>query len=150
MNISTRTRYGLRLMIQLAIYSQKGPLYLKDIAKNESISLKYLSQIILPLKAAGLISAPRGVHSGYVLGRKPEEISVKDIVEVLEGSISLLECLQNPGICARTSMCTARVVWDTLANKMKEVLSAFTLDRLAAMSKDKAGSIADIIGGTGR
>ncbi len=80
MKLSTRARYGTRLMLKLALRYGKGPVFLKDIARAEEISEKYLSQIIIPLKGAGLVRAFRGAHGGYTLARAPDRIKLKDIV----------------------------------------------------------------------
>ena len=85
MRTSTRSRYGVRLMLELALSHGKGPIFLKDIARRQEISDKYLSQIIIPLKSAGLVSSHRGAHGGYVLQREPARITIREIVEVLEG-----------------------------------------------------------------
>ena len=89
MKFSTRTRYGTRLMIRLGLSDTKDPVLLKDIAKKEGMSEKYLSQIIIPLKAAGLVDSFRGAHGGYSLARQPRHITVGDIVFALEGEIDL-------------------------------------------------------------
>lgn len=137
MKISARARYGVRMMIQLATSYNKGPMYLKDISKNEAISEKYLSQIILPLKANGLVTTPRGVHGGYSLNRDPELITAKDVIETLEGDLSPLECIKNPTVCERAGKCAAQDMWRALSLKMKETLSAFTLKDLALLHKKK-------------
>jgi len=125
------------MMIQLAVSYNKGPMYLKDIAKNEAISEKYLSQIIIPLKAGGLINMPRGTHGGYALNRPPEQITAKDVVEILEGNLSPLECVKNPTVCARAGKCAAQEMWVALSIKIKESLSSFTLQRLAMLHNEK-------------
>ena len=94
MKITTRSRYGVRLMLELARNFDKGQVLLKDIARNEEISEKYLSLIIIPLRTAGLVQSTRGAHGGYSLTRPPEEITLKDIVQVLEGGISLVDCVE--------------------------------------------------------
>jgi Rrf2 family protein len=96
MKISTRARYGTRLMVALGAHYGQRPVFLKEIAKAEEISEKYLSQIIMPLKAAGLVNSFRGAHGGYVLSRTPAQISLKDIVGALEGDFNLVGCLGNP------------------------------------------------------
>src|SRR4030042_3558391 len=99
MRVSTRARYGLRLMVEVALNYEKGPILLKDISKNTGISEKYLSQIIIPLKGKGLIKTFSGAHSGYILSRAPSEIKLKEIVEILEGDLSLIDYVNNPSVC---------------------------------------------------
>src|SRR3989304_9481535 len=101
MRISTRARYGLRLMVEIALSYGKGPILLKEISKNIDVSEKYLSQIIIPLKGKSLINTYSGAHSGYVLSRPPSEIRLKEIVETLEGDLSLIDCVNNPPVCDR-------------------------------------------------
>ncbi|MFA5284396.1 MAG: Rrf2 family transcriptional regulator, partial [Smithellaceae bacterium] len=96
MKLSTRTRYGVRLMTVLAQNYGKGPVFLKDIAKGENISEKYLSLIIIPLRGVGLINSVRGAHGGYNLSKEPSQITLKEIVDVLEGDCSLVDCVKNP------------------------------------------------------
>ncbi len=138
MRISTRARYGLRFMIELAAYYDKGPVYMKDIARSQEISEKYLSQILITLKSAGLVEGFRGVHGGYILNRPPSDITLKDIVGVLEGDLSLVECDKKPGTCHRESACISREVWQKLGAVMFESLDAITLDKLVAKWREKS------------
>jgi len=130
MKISTRTRYGTRLMLELAIHYDTGPVFLKDIAKAEDISEKYLSQIIIPLKSLGLVNSFRGAKGGYVLARAPKEITLREIAEVLEGGFDLLSCVNNPGVCQRISICVTRDIWNLLGKTMANILDSITLDDL--------------------
>ena len=137
MRISTRARYGTRLMLELAIHYDSGPVFLKDIAKAEEISEKYLSQIIIPLKTAGLVNSFRGARGGYILAKSPLKINLKDVVEVLEGGLDLLNCIKNPSNCSRVSGCTTRDVWNLLGETIAQKLQAITLDELARAHKKK-------------
>ena len=138
MRISTRARYGLRLMIEIAANSGKGPIYLKEIAKNIDVSEKYLSQIIIPLKGKGLINTYGGAHSGYILGRSSSEIKLKEIVEILEGDMNLIDCVNNTSVCSKVSTCVTRDIWAKLGEKISEFLNSFTLEDLVRMQKEKA------------
>src|SRR4030042_540461 len=95
MKLSTRTRYGVRLMVALALNYGKDPVFLKDIAKGENISEKYLSLIIIPLRGVNLVNSVRGAHGGYNLSKEPSQITLKEIVDVLEGECSLVDCVKN-------------------------------------------------------
>lgn len=141
MKLSTRTRYGVRLMVALALNYGKGPVFLKDIAKSENISEKYLSLIIIPLRGVGLVSSIRGAHGGYNLSRDPSQITLKEIVDVLEGDCSLVECVKNPSSCARMPICATHDIWATIGEKISDTLSAITLDAMVKKNLDKAGNI---------
>jgi Rrf2 family protein len=95
MKLSTRARYGMRVMLTLAVHYDRGPMYLKDIAEAEEISEKYLSLLVIPLRQAGLIHSIRGAYGGYSLAKDPSQINLGEIVEVLEGD-SIVDCLKNP------------------------------------------------------
>ncbi|MBN2483263.1 MAG: Rrf2 family transcriptional regulator [Candidatus Omnitrophica bacterium] len=137
MKISTRTRYGARLMVVLGLHYGKAPVYLKNIAKEENISEKYLTQIIIPLKSAGLINSFRGAHGGYVLARHPDSISFKEIVETLEGGLNIVECVSSPDECRRISRCVTRDLWCNLGEVISETLQDTTVGDLAKRCREK-------------
>lgn len=124
-------------MVELAANYGKGPMYMKDIARSQGISEKYLSQILITLKSSGLVEGFRGVHGGYVLARDPEEITVKDVVGVLEGDLSLIDCVCNPGKCPRESICATRDVWEQVGQAVSQILESITLSELAAKCSQK-------------
>ena len=136
MKLSTRSRYGLRLMLALARNYGKGNTFLKDIAREEEISEKYLSLIIIPLKGVGLISSVRGSSGGYALAKEPSQITLKDIVDVLEGDC-LVDCLKDPKVCPRVSTCASHDIWALLGGKISETLNGITLAQLVIMNKEK-------------
>lgn len=138
MKLSTRSRYGVRLMLTLAEHNGGGPVFLKDIARKEDISEKYLSLIVIPLRRAGLVESTRGAHGGYVLAKDPHEVTVCHIVDVLEGESGVVACLKNPQSCPRTPTCPSRDVWAALDEKIRETLDAVTLHDLIEMGRDKA------------
>jgi Rrf2 family protein len=137
MRISTRSRYGIRLMIILAVNYNKGYTFLKDIAKEEEISEKYLSQIVILLRRAGLLIASRGIHGGYTLAIPPSEVTAKEIVEVLEGDLALLDCTRDETICTRSNNCASQYLWAALSLKISEFLSSITLKDLVKMKSEK-------------
>jgi Rrf2 family protein len=137
MKISTRVRYGLRFMLELAGHYQKGPVFLRDIARSQEISEKYLGQIAIDLKLAHLIDGFRGAHGGYVLTKPPSEIRVYDIVVVFEGDLALVECARDPSLCNRASHCIAHEVWHKLGQVMTETLEAITLADLLERQREK-------------
>ena len=138
MRLSTRSQYGVRLMLALARNYGKGYMYLKDIAKGEGISEKYLSLITIPLKGAGLINASRGAEGGYALARPPAEINIKEIVDVLEGESCLVDCVKDTSACPRVPICASRDIWVFLGGKIDETLSSFTLEQLVRLNEEKA------------
>ncbi|MGD0276704.1 MAG: Rrf2 family transcriptional regulator [Syntrophales bacterium] len=142
MKISSRTRYGVRLMLSLAEKYNKGPIVLKDIAREQDISEKYLSLIVIPLKSAGLIHSSRGAYGGYLLAREPSKISLKEIVDVLEGETCLVTCVKDSSVCSRVPTCATRDVWTILGEKISETLNSITLDHLVQMYHDKEQNIA--------
>ena len=141
MKLSTKGRYGVRLMIDLAAHYGEGPILLREIAKREEISEKYLSNLVNPLKASGLVEATRGVHGGYVLAKPPDEITMQEIVGVLEGPLGLVDCVEKPIICSRTSLCSAHDLWKEMAEGMAQALRKYTLADMIARQKAKQDSL---------
>jgi Rrf2 family protein len=117
-------------MLELGLHYGEGPVYLKQIARSEDISEKYLSQIIIPLKNAGLVNAFRGAKGGYVLSRSPEKISMYDIVSVLDGDLRLVRCVDQDPCCERASICVTRGLWQELTETIKTKLDAVCLNDL--------------------
>jgi Rrf2 family protein len=136
MKLSTRGRYSTRFMIELALYYNKGPILLKEICKSQQISLKYLSQLVIPLKIAGLIKTSRGAHGGYFLARPPEEIKLSEIITAVEGSLNPVECIDNPEICERSDNCVTKVIWAEVGKKCLETLSSYTLKKMIELQKE--------------
>jgi Rrf2 family protein len=138
MKLSTRARYGVRLMVALAFNYDKGPVFLKDVAKGENISEKYLSLIIIPLRRMGLVNSIRGAHGGYLLAKDPSQITMKEIIDVLEGDCSLVDCVRNPSACPRVPICASHDIWEIIGGKISETLNSVTLDMLVKMNQEKA------------
>jgi len=130
MRLSTKGRYGVRAMFDLAMHSQEGAVTLKSVAQREHISEKYLEHLFASLKKAGLVHSVRGAQGGYRLGRSPAEITLGDIIRVLEGPISPTECvLEGPGSedCTRAAECVMRLVWCRVKQQINDILDAVTL-----------------------
>jgi Rrf2 family protein len=142
MRISTRTRYGIRLMINLAGNYNNGYSLLKDIAKKEEISEKYLSLIVIPLRSAGFLNTVRGSKGGYSLSKEPSEIKIREIVEVLEGDMCLLECVKNKESCSRSPGCGSRDLWIGLSNAIAGYLDNLTLEDLVNLQSNKDEKLA--------
>ncbi len=131
MQISTKSRYAVRAMIELALHYERGPLQLKEIARRQALSEKYLEQIMHPLRTKGLIYSQKGSRGGYSLANSPAEITVYDIVTAMEGSITPVACVDNPQVCDRLEICATRVVWSRLKDCITEELRSHTLAELA-------------------
>jgi Rrf2 family transcriptional regulator, iron-sulfur cluster assembly transcription factor len=127
MKLSTRSRYGTRLMLDMAEHYQSGPIRLGIIAKRQGIPVKYLEQIMIPLKKAGYVSGVRGYKGGYLLARPPEAVTVGEIVVLLEGGLELTVCTDFPGNCERAETCVVRTLWQQAAEAMYEKLNEVTL-----------------------
>ena len=127
MKISTKGRYGLRTLMDIAIHQAKGPVNLGDIAERQGISAKYLWQIVNLLKTAGFVRGTRGPKGGYILLRDPADITLLDVIQILEGPISLVECVDDPAICVRTENCVAHSVWEEVSQAMRGALRKITL-----------------------
>jgi len=127
LRLSTRSRYGTRLMLDIAKNSNSGAIQLNDIAKRQDISVKYLEQIIIPLKKAKYVKSVRGAKGGYILGKPPCDVTVGEIVSLLEGGTGICECLEKPRICKKSNKCMTRKVWIEATNAMYEKLNSITL-----------------------
>lgn len=125
-------------MLSLGLKADKGPIFLKDIASSEEISEKYLSQIIIPLKANGLVTTFRGAHGGYILSRPASEIKLLEIIETLEGDLSLVDCVNNPNVCDRSTRCVTRDVWDEPGDLLTEFLGSYSLEDLVIKNRKKS------------
>ena len=130
MKLSTRSRYGTRMMLHLAQHYDEGPVQIRNVSKRENISVKYLEQLIIPLKKANFIKSVRGPKGGHMLAKPPEAITVGEIVRVLEGGINLSSCIENPEVCDRTSDCLTRDLWEETTKAMYEKLNSATLSKM--------------------
>lgn len=135
MKISTRGRYALRLMIDLAIHQNEGNISLKDISKRQSISIKYLEQIVKPLTKHTLIKSTRGSHGGYSLTKNPSEYTIKDILTVVEGPIACVTCLEDSiNNCPRFKSCPTISFYEGLNKVIIDYLETYTLENLIKSS----------------
>jgi Rrf2 family protein len=137
MKISTRTRYGTRALLELALHKEKGPVFLKDIARRQEISLPYLEHLVAPLIAGGIIRSTKGPKGGISLARNSGEIKLSEIMHLLEGSMAPVECVDDPGVCTRSGSCVTRDVWTELKEVIDGVLESTTLQDLVERHKKK-------------
>jgi len=136
MKLSTRTRYGIRAILELAENFGKGPVQLKKIAKDQGISIKYLEQLMAILKSAGIVNSTRGSRGGYILARPPKEIKLSDCFNCLEGPIVTVECVENENYCNKTSDCITRQVWSEIQKAVMKILESYTLQDLIIKAKN--------------
>jgi Rrf2 family protein len=127
MKLSTRSRYGTRMVLDLAKRFNEGPVRIKDIAEREGISVKYLEQLIIPLKQANFIKSVRGPKGGHMLSRPPEDITVGEVVKVLEGRMDFTVCVGDPDKCERSLDCVTREIWEAASKAMYDKLDSMTL-----------------------
>lgn len=137
MKLSTRGRYGTRALLDLALHQGQGRILLKDIAQRQQISLRYLEHLIAPLIAGGMVRSARGAKGGVSLARHPKDIRLSEAIQLLEGSIALVACINNPGICDRSGSCATRDIWGEMKQAIDEVLESTTLQDLVERQKRK-------------
>lgn len=131
MKISTKTRYGMRFMIDLAQHQGEGCVALKDVAERQGISKKYLEQVVAPLAAAGLLRVTRGYQGGYELARAPEKITLADVVSASEDGLELLDCMSGVVVCDRRDRCLSQRIWGGLEQAIRDYLANITLAEAA-------------------
>jgi len=135
MQLTTRSRYGLRMLLDIALHSEDGPVRIQDIARRRNISVKYLEQIIRALKTAGFIRSKRGPKGGHLLALAPEEIRVGDVVRTLEARPELTECVSHPEICPIAEDCITRQIWSRATESLFRELDAIRLADLLEQSR---------------
>lgn len=137
--ISTKGRYGTGMMLNLAHHYKIGqkPIILKDIAGDEDVSIRYLEQIIIPLKVSKLVKSVRGAGGGYVLAKPPSEIKLYDIIQTLEGPICLVDCIDDSDYCDRIPFCTTYEIWKEATCMLRDYFQKKTLQQLIKISNKK-------------
>ena len=131
MRLSTRSRYGMRILLQIALDNREGKLSRgKNISKKQDISEPYVEQIMIPLKSAGVVRTVRGCNGGYHLNREPKDISVLEIIELFEGKLLLVDCsgTGTKESCTRIKFCPTRTVWEKLSAVLSQAASGITLE----------------------
>ncbi|UCD09360.1 MAG: Rrf2 family transcriptional regulator [Dehalococcoidales bacterium] len=137
MKLSTKGRYGTRALLELALHDGNTPIQLKDIAENQQISLPYLEQLVRPLVVNGYVRSTTGPKGGVALAKDPSDIKMIDIIQLYEGSIALVSCIDDPDLCERSSYCVTRDLWSELKDAMSDVLGSKTLQDLMNQQKEK-------------
>lgn len=146
MKISTRGRYGLRAMLELARCHGESPLLMNVLAERESLSRKYLHGLLTALKEASLVRSVRGPGGGFLLTRAPSKIRLSQILHALEGPLSLVDCVTDERACGKAKRCTARRVWTELSRTIESVLEKVTLEDLIASENRACSGVEDSIG----
>ncbi|MFO7952058.1 MAG: Rrf2 family transcriptional regulator [Bacillota bacterium] len=136
LQLSTKVRYAARAMIELAVNYSTEPVQLNDIACRQDISVKYLEQIMAPLRARGFVRTQKGSRGGYHLAANPDNITLFDIVESVEGSIAPVFCVDNNDTCERAELCVTHSVWDRVREAIKKELQSRTLSELARKQEE--------------
>lgn len=130
LRLSTKGQYGVRAMFEIARGYETGPITIKEISERQDVSVAYLEQILNTLRRAGLIASIKGPGGGYVLGRRPSEISISAILRELEGPLAITSCLDPKEGCSRVDICVTHLLWRALGEKIDGFLSTITLDDL--------------------
>lgn len=129
MKLSTKGRYGLKAMFDLALFGGETPVSLTAISERQNITVNYLEQLIAPLRKAGLVKSVRGAQGGYLLAKPASEITVADILFTLEGSLAPTDCVndQNEDSCTNANYCVTRMIYEKMRDSINEVVSSITL-----------------------
>ena len=144
MKISTKGRYGLRILMDLALHQSEKPRLIRDIAKSQQISEKYISRLVIALRKGGMIRSVRGVNGGFHLAMKPEDITLLKVIEVMEGPLSIVDCVSAPKCCAQSADCAPREIWCKLNEDIRDLMRRTTLaDILATYDRRNADGAAD-------
>ena len=139
MRLTTKSRYGTRLILDIALNARTSPIGLSEIAKRQNISLKYLEKLIRKLKEAGFVKSKRGPYGGYMLAMPMADISVGDVVRVLEGSDAITDCTESDdtcGTCTRAGRCLTQYIWEETSKAMFQKLDSFKIDKLLEKSDE--------------
>lgn len=140
--LSTKGRYGTRLMVNLARHHKNSnqAVILRNVATEEGISIRYLEQIIIPLKINKLVKSIRGAGGGYILGREPADIKICDILQALEGTCSLVECLEDETFCDKIKSCGTYEIWKGATDLLRDYFTRMSLQDALEICEKKAAS----------
>lgn len=127
MKLSTKGKYGLKAIFELSLHVNEGPMPLNMIASKQKIPEQYLEQIFSTLKKSKLITSVRGAQGGYLLNKAPNEVTVGDVLAILEGPVALSKCIIDEGVCENSNDCSTKLVWEKLKKGIEDVLNSITL-----------------------
>lgn len=137
MKLGTKVRYGTRAMLDLALRPRNQMTSLKEIAERQDVSQKYLEHLFSSLQAAGLVRSARGPRGGYALSRAPEDITIREVYEVLEGSEGFSPCTSDPEVCNRYDVCATHALWERMHAEAMRVLDETTLADLMRVARER-------------
>jgi len=137
MKLSTKTRYGVRSILDLALNYEIEPVSLKEIAARQELPYKYLEHVLAMLRTAGLVRSVRGSQGGYTLVKPPDQITLREVFDVLEGPEGFVHCTTDPQVCDRHDMCVTQEVWAHMYAACMEVLESTTLEDLVRRARQK-------------
>lgn len=137
MKLSTKGRYGLRAVVDLALHAEEEAISLSSIAERQGLSISYLEQLIAKLKKAGIVDSKRGAQGGYILAKTPEEISVGDILRALEGDLHPVDCseIQGEVKCQSSDLCVTKYVWKRISDSINNTVDELMLSELVTEGK---------------
>jgi len=138
MKLSTKGRYSIRALIDLALHPDEGPILIRDIAKRQRISERYLEQLFIPLRVAGLVRGIQGAHGGFILIKPPAEIRLSEVIRATEGSTAPVNCVDEPRLCLQSSTCPTRYIWAKIKRAIDKVLESTTLQDLAEKQRQQS------------
>lgn len=146
MKLSTKGRYGMRAMLDIALHDNEGYVPLRSIAKRQNISESYLEQLIADLRKSGLVSSTRGSQGGYRLSKSMDSITVGEILRTLEGSLAPVDCVieENPAFCKRFGDCVTRLLWERIRDSINNVIDNITLKDLVDQHRAKEREVKDV------
>jgi Rrf2 family transcriptional regulator, cysteine metabolism repressor len=134
--LSTRSRYGMRALLDIALQCNREPVRLKEIARRQDVSLSYLEHIVGPLIAGGILRSTRGPGGGVSLLRRPEDIPLSEVMRLLEGPLSTADCVPHPDLCPRSALCATRALWSEVTSAIDNVLAGKSLADLIRRGDD--------------
>jgi Rrf2 family cysteine metabolism transcriptional repressor len=139
MKLGTKTRYSSRAMLDLALHYDNGSRMIsaREIAEHQELSTKYLETLLAILRSAGLVRSVRGTEGGYTLARPPDQINLRQIYQVFEGTDGFVECTTDPEYCNRTDGCATQEIWAEMYDACMEILESTTLENLARRAREK-------------
>jgi len=144
MKLSTRVRYGLRAMVELALHPRENPVLTQHISEKQRISKKYLENLLVALKSSGLVRSVRGSRGGYVLARSPEQITVAEIIQAFGERMEISDCVETPSVCSRVDICPTYDLWREIAGLIRSYTSGITLAELADKARAKRETLSNM------
>ncbi len=146
MRFSAKGEYGVRAILDIALYGESGPVRVKEIARRQAIPIRFLEQVMTSLKQAGLVESYRGAHGGYRLKKSAKDINLADVIQAVEGPITVMECIneKDKGLCDQISVCVIRDIWCDVQRSVIKSLSAVTLESVIKKKQKRESTQAPV------